>query len=49
VQRVEVLLPPPEAAGVAEGTGQQQLRLSVQAAGSNACAHAVWVDPVLLA
>jgi hypothetical protein len=49
VQRVEVLLPPPEAAGVAEGAGQQQLRLSVQAAGSNACAHAVWVDPVLLA
>jgi hypothetical protein len=32
---------------VTVGRGTQRLRLNVHAKGSNACAHAVWADPVI--
>ena len=46
-QRVRVLLPPPRAGG-SPGRVVHRITLEARAAGSNACAHAVWLDPVLV-
>ena len=44
LQRLHVALPPPAAGAVT-----RELTLEVRALQSNACSHAVWVDPLLLA